>query len=58
MARDFLDCAERDASPGHGSQTSPTKRMTGCTVDADVLEGLCEDVVGADAADVVAWVVS
>ena len=48
----FLDCAKRYASPGHCGQTSPTKTMRGCLFNADVLEGLCKDVVGADAADV------
>lgn len=58
MARDFLDCPQRNASSGHGRQASPSHRMGGCFVDADVLEGLCEDVVGANATNVLAWVIS
>lgn len=57
VARDFLDGSKRDASPRHCRQAGPTKAMAGCAVYADVLKGFCEDIVGANTANVLVGVI-
>lgn len=57
VARNFLDCSKGDASPRHGRQASPAKTVRGCFFDANVLEGLCEDVVGTNATNVLVGVI-